>query len=101
MATIIWKEPKPQGTAKSRYKARRAAKVAERSFDKSLARNFAEAVTGCSNSVFRAVTAPNWRVKAEPEFVTREDPEYRKVKNPHGQITNARQKMRGKSIPLI
>jgi hypothetical protein len=66
MATIIWKEPKPQGTAKSRYKARRAAKIAERSFDKSLARNFAEAVTGCSSSVFRAVTAPGVRSKPEP-----------------------------------
>ncbi|CAX60737.1 Phage transcription antitermination protein [Erwinia billingiae Eb661] len=66
MATIIWKEPKPQGTAKSRYKARRATKVADRTFDKSLARNFAEAVTGCSSSVFRAVTAPGVRSKPEP-----------------------------------
>jgi len=43
----------------------------------------------------------NLRVKPVPEAVTRENPEYRKVKNPFGQITNARQKMRGKSIPLI
>jgi len=43
----------------------------------------------------------NLRVKPVPEALTRENPEYRKVKNPLGQITNARQKMRGKSIPLI
>lgn len=43
----------------------------------------------------------NLRVKPVPEALTRENPEYRKVKNPFGQITNARQKMRGKSIPLI
>lgn len=101
MATIIWKESKPQGTAKSRYKARRAAKVAGRSFDKSLARNFVEAVTGCRSSVFRAVLAPGVRSKPELEFVTQENPEYRKVNNPYGQLTNARQKVRGKSIPLI
>jgi hypothetical protein len=70
---------------------RRAQRAAERN----------TSVTGCTDRVLRAVTAPNWRVKADPEFVTREDPEYRKVNNPYGQITNARQKMRGKSIPLI
>lgn len=43
----------------------------------------------------------NLRAKPVPEAVSREKPEYRKVKNPFGQITNARQKMRGKSIPLI
>ncbi|ARF50003.1 hypothetical protein [Pantoea stewartii] len=41
----------------------------------------------------------NLRVKPVPEAVTRENPEYRKVKNPFGQITNARQRIRGKSIP--
>lgn len=70
---------------------RRAKRAAERN----------TSVTGCTDRVLRAVTAPNWRVKAEPEFVTREDPEYRKVNNPYGQLTNARQKQRGFSIPLI
>ncbi|MEM6162071.1 hypothetical protein AAH446_16220 [Erwinia sp. P6884] len=60
------------------------------------------ALSGCSINVLTAVTAaPNWRVKPEPEFVTKENPEYRKVNNPYGQLTNARQKMRGCSIPLI
>jgi len=41
------------------------------------------------------------RSKPVPEAVTRENPEYQKVNNPYGQITNTCQKMRGKSIPLI
>lgn len=101
MATIIWKEPKTQGTAKSRYKARRATMVAERRDDEALGRKVAVIATGCSAKVQKAVTAaPNWRNRAEPEFVTQEKPEYRKVNNPYGQLTNARQKMRGFSIPL-
>lgn len=105
MATIIWKEPKPQGTAKSRYKARRAAKVAERRDDEALGRKVAVIASGCSNKVQKAVSSTDYKMKMRskpvPEGVTREDPEYRKVKNPHGQLTNARQKMRGCSIPLI
>lgn len=66
MATIIWIKPKPQGTAKSRYKARRATMVAERRDDEALGRKVAVIATGCSSSVFKAVTAaPNWRNRAE------------------------------------
>lgn len=70
---------------------RRAKRAAERN----------NSVTGCRNRVDQALKAPNWRNRAEPEFVTRENPEYRKVNNPYGQLTNARQKQRGFSIPLI
>lgn len=72
--------------------------------EKRLGRKIEATLSGCSDRVLKAVTqAPNWRVKAEKEveFVSRENPAYRKVNNPYGQITNARQKMRGKSIPLI
>ncbi|WP_034912950.1 hypothetical protein [Erwinia sp. 9145] len=55
MATIIWKEPKPQGTAKSRYKARRAERQAEHQEDARLARRIEAAGAGCSVKVARAV----------------------------------------------
>jgi hypothetical protein len=51
--------------------------------------------------VEQALRAPNWREPKEEEFVTRESQQYRKVRNPIGQQINARQKIRGKSIPLI
>lgn len=51
--------------------------------------------------VEQALRAPNWRGPKETAFVTLECQEYRKVRNPDGQQVNARQKMRGKSIPLI
>ncbi|WP_338515741.1 hypothetical protein VRB80_13475 [Erwinia aphidicola] len=58
--------------------------------------------SGCSSlKVARAINGPSVRDVKEVEFVTREDPQYRKVKNPYGQHINARQKMRGQSIPLI
>lgn len=105
MATIIWKEAKPCGTAKSRYKARRAAKVTDRRDDEALSRKVAVIVSGCSNKVQKAVSSTEYKMKMRskpvPEAVSRENPEYRKVNNPYGQITNARQKMRGYSIPLI
>ncbi|PUV26916.1 regulator, partial [Cronobacter sakazakii] len=45
MATIIWKEAK--GTAKSRYKARRAAKIEQEQQDASLARRIEQKLSGC------------------------------------------------------
>lgn len=58
--------------------------------------------SGCSSlKVARAINGPSVRDVKEVEFVTRENPQYRKVKNPYGQHINARQKMRGHSIPLI
>lgn len=87
-----------------RMAAFNAKKAAEKIGQQRFERKLTQAMTGCSDRVLKAVThAPNWRVKAEKEveFVSRENPEYRKVKSPYGQITNARQKMRGRSIPLV
>ncbi|WP_147195946.1 hypothetical protein [Pantoea sp. CCBC3-3-1] len=74
---------------------RRAKRAAERQ----------TSVTGCSDRVNKAMNSTEYKMKLRskpvPEAVTRENPQYRKVNNPYGQITNARQKMRGKSIPLI
>lgn len=66
MATIIWKESKQNGTAKSRYKARRAAMVAGRRDDVALARKVSVAASGCSDRVLKAVTAPSARIKQQP-----------------------------------
>lgn len=70
-----------------------------------LGRKIEAALSGCSDRVLKAVSSTDYKMKMRskpvPEGVTRENPEYRKVNNPYGQITNARQKMRGKSIPLI
>ncbi|WKZ94073.1 hypothetical protein P0E69_09460 [Chimaeribacter arupi] len=63
MATIIWKESK--GTAKSRYKARRAAMIADRRGDQALSRKVAVAVSGCSIKVAKATTLPTLREKTE------------------------------------
>lgn len=49
----------------------------------------------------KALSLLGLRQPKEEEFVTRESQKYRKVRNPLGQQVNARQKMRGKSIPLI
>lgn len=45
MVTIAWKESK--GTAKSRYKARRAELIAERRSNEALARKIALKLSGC------------------------------------------------------
>lgn len=87
--------------AKNRYRARRAAKREQANADASLSRKIAVIASGCSNRVLKAVASPSVREVREIEFVTRENPEHRKVNNPYGQLTNARQKMRGCSIPLI
>ncbi len=88
--------------AKSRYRARRAAKREKLEQDAMLARKIAVIASGCSSlKVARAINGPNVRDVKADEFVTHENPRYRKVKNPYGQHINARQKMRGCSIPLI
>lgn len=45
MVTIVWKESK--GTAKSRYKARRAELIAGRRSNEALARKIALKLSGC------------------------------------------------------
>ena len=80
-----------------RAKEYRSRNAAENRFEQKLL----TAMSGCSNRVLKAVESPSIREVKEVEFVTRENPEYRKVNNPYGQLTNSRQKMRGCCIPLI
>ena len=98
MATIIWKEAK--GTAKSRYKARRAAKIEQAQQDASLARRIEQKLSGCVRAG-RATSLVALRDK-KPEVTERKrNPAYKKLVNHPTHLINAHQKMRGKSIPLI
>lgn len=88
--------------ARNRRRARREAQREQANEDSSLSRKIAVIDSGCSSlKVARAINGPSVRDVKEAEFVTRENPQYRKVNNPFGQHINARQKMRGCSIPLI
>ena len=96
MATIIWKEAK--GTAKSRYKARRAAKIEQTQQDASLARRIEQKLSGCVRAD-RATSLVALRDK-KPEVTERKrNPAYKKPVNHPTHLINAHQKMRGKSIP--
>ncbi|PQZ01490.1 regulator [Cronobacter sakazakii] len=96
MATIIWKEAK--GTAKSRYKARRAAKIEQVQQDASLARRIEQKLSGCVRAD-RATSLVALRDK-KPEVTERKrNPAYKKPVNHPTHLINAHQKMRGKSIP--
>ncbi|NHW96213.1 hypothetical protein G9X48_11925 [Cronobacter sp. HA18006] len=64
MATIIWKEAK--GTAKSRYKARRAAKIEQAQQDASLARRIEQKLSGCVRAD-KAASLGSLRCKEEDE----------------------------------
>ncbi|EOV9654336.1 regulator [Cronobacter sakazakii] len=99
MATIIWKEAK--GTAKSRYKARRAAKIEQAQQDASLARRIEQKLSGCVRAD-RATSLVALRDHQEPEVTERKrNPAYKNPVNHPTHLMNAHQKMRGKSIPLI
>ena len=88
--------------AKQRRRERLRASAIEREADARLMRKISVIASGCSSmKVARAINGPSVRDVKEVEFVTRENPRYRKVNNPYGQHINARQKMRGCSIPLI
>ena len=111
MTTITYGQSVFAGNAKTRRHERRRAAAIERDnigniIDTVFGISAPEAseepgITGCKNRVEQALRAPNWREPKETAFVTLECQEYRKVRNPDGQQVNARQKMRGKSIPLI
>lgn len=86
--------------AKSRYRARRAAKREQMDADARLARKIATASAGCSLNVARATTLPSLRDKQEEvQFAVRT--KYQKVTNEAGRQIHATQRVRGKSIPLI
>ena len=96
MATIIWKEAK--GTAKSRYKARRAAKSEQAQQDASLARRIEQKLSGCVRAD-RATSLVALRDK-KPEVTERKrNPAYKKPVNHPTHLMNAHQKMCGKLIP--
>ncbi|MBF4821268.1 regulator [Cronobacter sakazakii] len=99
MATIIWKEAK--GTAKSRYKARRAAKIEQAQQDASLARRIEQKLSGCVRAD-RATSLVALRDK-KPE-VTQQKPNrkwYSAPRNEMGVTCVGRQKMKLGSKPLI
>ncbi|RRA27539.1 regulator [Cronobacter sakazakii] len=97
MATIIWKEAK--GTAKSRYKARRAAKIEQAQQDASLARRIEQKLSGCVRAD-RATSLVALRDYQKPEVTERKrNPAYKKPVNHPTHLIDAHQKMRGKSIP--
>lgn len=83
------------------YAAYKALCDADRLMARKLEAAFTKLSEGCTAKVARAINGPSVRDVKEVEFVTREDPQYRKVNNPYGQHINARQKQRGYSIPLI
>ncbi|EOL9071651.1 regulator [Cronobacter turicensis] len=100
MATIIWKEAK--GTAKSRYKARRAAKIEQAQQDASLARRIEQKLSGCVRAS-RATSLVALRDYQEPE-VTQQKPNrkwYSAPRNEVGVTCVGRQKMKLGSKPLI
>ncbi|NCH77949.1 regulator [Cronobacter sakazakii] len=99
MATIIWKEAK--GTAKSRYKARRAAKIEQVQQDASLARRIEQKLSGCVRAD-RATSLVALSDK-KPE-VTQQKPNrkwYSAPRNEMGVTCVGRQKMKLGSKPLI
>jgi 1,2-phenylacetyl-CoA epoxidase PaaB subunit len=89
--------------AKTRKYRRTGEFFATKDANRALARRIESAFTrlseGCSVRVIKAINAPPLR--PEPERPTMVFKTHTKVRNEHGQHVNARQKMRGKSIPLI
>lgn len=86
--------------AKERKKLARAiAHRADSMKDVRLEKNIATALTGCTARVYKA-TMPI-PIRSTEQLTELKFKPHNKVKNPLGQQVNARQKMRGKSIPLI
>lgn len=107
MVDIVFKRRKENSKSRrmrergEHYAAYKALCDADRLMARKLEAAFTKLSEGCTAKVARAINGPSVRDVKEVEFVTRENPQYRKVKNPYGQHINARQKMRGHSIPLI
>ncbi|MBB7083764.1 regulator [Escherichia coli] len=101
MVTIVWKESK--GTAKSRYKARRAELIAERRSNEALARKIALKLSGCVRAD-KAISLGSLRCKkSKSEEVERKQNRiyYRKPRSEMGVTCVGRQKMKLGSKPLI
>ncbi|EFA2153968.1 regulator [Escherichia coli] len=99
MVTIVWKESK--GTAKSRYKARRAELIAERCSNEALARKIALKLSGCVRAD-KAASLGSLRCKKAEEVESKQNRiYYRKPRSEMGVTCVGRQKMKLGSKPLI
>ncbi|HCJ9594348.1 TPA: regulator [Escherichia coli] len=99
MVTIVWKESK--GTAKSRYKARRAELIAERRSNEALARKIALKLSGCVRAD-KAASLGSLRSKKAEEVERKQNRiYYRKPRSEIGVTCVGRQKMKLGSKPLI
>ncbi|EHP1564270.1 regulator [Escherichia coli] len=99
MVTIVWKESK--GTAKSRYKARRAELIAERRSNEALARKIALKLSGCVRADKAASLGSLLCKKAEEVERKQNRIYYRKPRSEMGVTCVGRQKMKLGSKPLI
>lgn len=88
--------------ARNRRRKRRAEQRAQNEADNRLARKIAVASAGCSLSVARATSLPAMRKKDEGGAIERKNHRtwYSKL-GERGITCSGRQKMKGKSIPLI
>ena len=99
MVTIVWKESK--GTAKSRYKARRAELIAERRSNEALARKIALKLSGCVRAD-KAASLGSLRCKKAEEVERKQNRiYYSKPRSEMGVTCSGRQKMKLGSKPLI
>ncbi|EFE7007029.1 regulator [Escherichia coli] len=99
MVTIVWKESK--GTAKSRYKARRAELIAERRSNEALARKIALKLSGCVRAD-KAASLGSLCCKKKEEVERKQNRiYYRKPRSEMGATCVGRQKMKLGSKPLI
>ncbi|HFN3881256.1 TPA: regulator [Escherichia coli] len=99
MVTIVWKESK--GTAKSRYKARRAELIAERRSNEALARKIALKLSGCVRAD-KATSLGSLRCKKAEEVERKQNRiYYRKPRSEMGVTCVGLQKMKLGSKPLI
>ncbi|HCJ8736825.1 TPA: regulator [Escherichia coli] len=98
MVTIVWKESK--GTAKSRYKARRAELIAERRSNEALARKIALKLSGCVRADKAASLGSLLCKKAEEIERKQNRIYYRKPRSEMGVTCVGRQKMKLGSKPL-
>ncbi|MCH4627772.1 regulator [Escherichia coli] len=99
MVTIVWKESK--GTAKSRYKARRAELIAERRSNEALARKIALKLSGCVRAD-KASSLGSLLCKKADEVERKQNRiYYRKPRSEMGVTCVGRQKMKLGSKPLI
>ncbi|HBC7967886.1 TPA: regulator [Escherichia coli] len=98
MVTIVWKESK--GTAKSRYKARRAELIAERRSNEALARKIALKLSGCVRAD-KAASLGSLCCKKKEEVERKQNRiYYRKPRSEMGVTCVGRQKIKLGSKPL-